>query len=274
MIDITVKDQHGNIARQFALPSSLAEMTVADFVGLTVEREMGAARGESDFVVWCRVFAWLLNIPETEIQQYSADVVGKMWMHMANVIGGYVPKVYNADDTQRHITIDGEIFVIPTGLRPDEAPVTVLEHLCVSEAQIVAEQIYTAQQAIYTESATTESLVAATNAIATKYATLLAVLLRKPGETLPLDAMQRHDFINERAALMMKAPATVALDVAFFLSETKTGYKRIQETLGSLIHHLLSIILEVRSMRAPKQTRRQRRQIIRAKSRKESALGG
>ncbi len=274
MIDITVKDQHGNIARQFALPSSLAEMTVADFVGLTVEREMGAARGESDFVVWCRVFAWLLNIPETEIQQYSAEVVGKMWMHMANVIGGYVPKVYNADDTQRHITIDGEIFVIPTGLRPDEAPITVLEHLCVSEAQIVAEQIYTAQQAIYAESATTESLVAATNAIATKYATLLAVLLRKPGETLPLDAMQRHDFIQERAALMMKAPATVALDVAFFLSETKTGYKRIQETFGSLIHHLLSIILEVRSMRAPKQTRRQRRQIIRAKSRKESALGG
>jgi len=274
MIDITVKDQHGNIARQFALPSSLAEMTVADFVGLTVEREMGAARGESDFVVWCRVFAWLLNIPETEIQQYSADVVGKMWMHMANVIGGYVPKVYNADDTQRYVTIGGEIFVIPTGLRPDEAPVTVLEHLCVSEAQIVAEQIYTAQQAIYTESATTESLVAATNAIATKYATLLAVLLRKPGETLPLDAMQRHDFINERAALMMKATATVALDVAFFLSETKTGYKRIQETFGSLIHHLLTIILEVRSMRAPKQTRRQRRQIIRAKSRKESALGG
>lgn len=274
MIDITVKDQRGNIARQFALPSSLAEMTVADFVGLTVEREMGAARGESDFVVWCRVFAWLLNIPETEIQQYSADVVGKMWMHMANVIGGYVPKVYSADDTQRHVTIDEEIFVIPTGLRPDEAPITVLEHLCVSEAQIVAEQIYTAQQAIYTESATAESLVAATNAIATKYATLLAVLFRKPGETLPLDAMQRHDFINERADLMMKAPATVALDVAFFLSETKIAYKQIQGILGSLIHHLLSIILEVRSMRAPKQTRRQRRQIIRAKSRKESGRGG
>ena len=274
MIDITVKDQHGNIARQFALPSSLAEMTVADFVGLTVEREMGAARGESDFVVWCRVFSWLLNIPETEIQQYSAEVVGKMWMHMATLIGGYVPKVYNADDTQRHITIDGEIFVIPTGLRPDEEPITTLEHLCISEAQIVAEQIYTAQQAIYTESATTESLVSATNAIATKYATLLAVLLRKPGETLPLDAMQRHDFINERAALMMKAQATVALDVAFFLSETKIAYRRIQETFGFLIHHLLTIILEVRSMRAPKQTRRQRRQSIRAKSRKESALGG
>jgi hypothetical protein len=203
MIDFIVKDQHGNIARQFALPSSLAEMTVADFVGLTVEREMGAARGESDFVVWCRVFAWLLNIPETEIQQYSAEVVGKMWMHMANVIGGYVPKVYNPNDTQRLVRIDGEVFIIPTGLRPSEVPITTLEHLCISEAQIVAEQIYTAQQAIYTESATAESLVEATNAIATKYATLLAVLFRKPGETLPLDAMQRHDFIIDLLVLLL-----------------------------------------------------------------------
>lgn len=53
---------------------------------------------------------------------------------------------------------------------------------------------------------------------------LLAIMLRRPGESLPHLPLKRRAFINERAKHFSKIPASIVLSVRFFLTSISLAY--------------------------------------------------
>lgn len=80
-----------------------------------------------------------------------------------------------------------------------------------------------------------------------RYLTMMAILCRKPGETLPEKDSEKQRFIAARAAHFQGIDTKTALDVDFFLLTTFNALGMIQPVFGSLIRPLIGPVVETRN---------------------------
>lgn len=82
-----------------------------------------------------------------------------------------------------------------------------------------------------------------------RYLHMLAILLRKPGETLPTDESKKQSFLAERAAFFQQIDTQTALDIDFFLLSTLTALGKKHHVIGSLTHQALGRVVETRKQK-------------------------
>lgn len=93
-----------------------------------------------------------------------------------------------------------------------------------------------------------------------EYCNLLAVLLRREGERLPIDDRQRMVFIDDRTVELQGIDAGTALDVDFFLTHCLLAMNQTAYLVGSLTLSALRLSGEVkpiwRGKRGPNKRRK------------------
>lgn len=85
---------------------------------------------------------------------------------------------------------------------------------------------------------------------------MMAILLRREGEELPVNKIKRDAFIRERAEYFKDLPMTVVLDVTFFLTRISRVLKKSLYIQRSLKERPLSALSKVRMKRSKKHARR------------------
>lgn len=112
------------------------------------------------------------------------------------------------------------------------------------------------------------------------YLNLLALLLRKDGEQLPVDDGERAAFVDARAAHFQQIDAQTALNVDFFLLNTSGGSESGHPAIGSLSRPMFDLLAATRlraAKPAPKPNRKTRRSLAASgggKSSLPSSKGG
>lgn len=109
------------------------------------------------------------------------------------------------------------------------------------------------------------------NYLYTKFLRIIATLCRKKGEPLELNDAKREKFLTDRINFFRNVPASVALDVDFFLSSFSDGSDLSPKIVGSLSRRSLSLVAETR-FRKQKPTRK--RSNTRKRSLREQGTAG
>lgn len=78
----------------------------------------------------------------------------------------------------------------------------------------------------------------------TMYLHLLAVLLRKEGEQMPIGDAEREIWITERAAHLQHIDAQTALNLDFFLLHISRGSEQSPDAIGFLSRPMMQILME------------------------------
>lgn len=94
-----------------------------------------------------------------------------------------------------------------------------------------------------------------------EYCNLLAVLLRREGERLPIDDRQRLVFIDDRTVELQNIDAGTALDVDFFLTHCLLAMNQTAYLVGSLTLSALRVSAEIKPMQRGKSGRSKRRKM-------------
>jgi hypothetical protein len=90
----------------------------------------------------------------------------------------------------------------------------------------------------------------------TRYMQILAILLRKPGESLPIDESEKRKFIADRMLYFQEIDTATALNIDFFLLDTFKRSGRIVPVIGTLIHQAFDILVETKAQNAKRMQRR------------------
>lgn len=246
MLEVTIT-QPGKDQVTLNVPETLAEMPLATYVGIVTEREMGEVIGENEMAIICRTVASAFDLPESEVLNLDANAVQSLYMMLIKPIQAYSPKLNSENIEIQHA---GKTYTLPQCLTGVGAYVLTLgQHIQLEEAQRIAERSKIRMVEMHKQQPNAEAVQGYGNALFSEYCGMLAVLLLEKGEQLPTDARQRMDYIERQKFEFSTIKANVALDAAFFLSSSTTGYKDVVNFIISLTHRSISVIMTVTGMK-------------------------
>ena len=152
----------------------------------------------------------------------KSQTISSLFTYGCNLVGMHEPKAHSRGSI---VEIGGQSFVIPT--ITVDALVGLEGRLSVIEAIEAHEVRRKTREKIETFGDPDGS-----NWLS-EYLYLLAVLLRKPNEYLPLDDDKRGQFLKDRAHGFFAIDAGTALDVDFFLLSTLLSLNKTLPLVGS-----------------------------------------
>lgn len=141
----------------------------------------------------------------------------KIYAHVVNLIQSYTPE--SSQEAEFSISFNGEQFTVAG---TDAARTLLNQPLTAGEAVTVLE-LQRNMLHLMEKNGDKEGNLAFSLGVQE-----LAVLLRKPGEQLPMNRVERIKFIDERVKLFEYLPLDVVLDIRFFFLHSIEEYMRIQ----------------------------------------------
>lgn len=254
-----ISDNAGNKLLEFDVPSSLYEVPLNRYVDFLVE--VGKATPETAIVQHAKAVSSFYGVDlmvvfngvydsDKEKADFEMTTVSQLHGYAASLIDKHITAAMNSPKVNvntPHFEFKGKTFVIPQILtsvlsngEPNLPGLTVIEAIEAMEANRLFE----------TQKADDED----GSLMFTKYLTLLAVLCRIEGEHLPVDEVEREQFINERIAFFGSGEmisAGLAIDIDFFLTPFTGRYSKNNPLASFLYLQSLRIAAVVTLKRKP-----------------------
>ena len=249
MKQLTLK--HGGAERQISVPDTLEEMPLSVLVGILTECELGEAKKEPQALIMARVVMSAFELTEAEVMATTSDDLEALYMMAMKPIMEYKPTMEHEVATVSH---NGETYMLPSCLVSGESDyrLTVNEYINLEEALRLSEAAKSPAMREYAETGDKDAAQKYINALFTEYCEILAVLLRRPGEILPLDAGERDQFLAKRKMRFQDVNAKTAMDAAFFLSVRPNRYGKITDFTGILMRLTISTITTLMHLKLQK----------------------
>lgn len=240
MKQLTLK--HDGTERQISAPDTLEEMPLSVLVGILTECELGEAKKEPQALIMARVVMSAFELTEAEVMATTSDDLETLYMMAMKPIMEYKPTMEYEVATVSH---KGETYLLPSCLVSGESDyrLTVNEYINLEEALRLSEAAKSPAMREYAETGDKDAAQKYINALFTEYCEILAVLLRKPGEILPLDAAERDQFLAQRKMHFQDVKAKTAMDAAFFLNARPNRYGKITDFTGTLMRLTIMTIM-------------------------------
>lgn len=259
MTKLDIKDQNGEVVRTIEMPSSIEEVTLLQYITFASDQFGGEVLGEDHESAMIAAVANLCGIQEAEIMQYGIESIQNIYAYFSNVIANYT--VPNAP---YDIEYKGVMYNVPIDLIKGVKlkKMKAIDYLTVKEANRVADANLKAIEANYKSDRKKEDLQEFANNWFSQHLTLLAVLLKPVGQDthLPLDPLERDEYINKQKAHFQDIDLKTGLDISFFLTNLMTSYLSIQTFVSALSYqyllHMLTMTPMAPLLKKPKVTAR------------------
>lgn len=245
MIKATLQTPLGEHVATFDLPTTLSEMTLAQYVDFIAKgyvkdggnEVLAAANAVSKFAGVDIVDVLCASFGEQSLLDEGV-VAGLCTInnHIAKIIADYKPEIRTT--IGGIFTYQGYEYNIPAIRVSAIGGMPILPDISVLEAIECHE--------IQREAATQASISgdADGNLLYSMYLKLLTLLCRRGNETLPLNDAERDNWINDRMLDLKGIDAQTALDVAFFLANTIQHFGQTPAVVTFLTHRLLDLAVE------------------------------
>lgn len=256
-----LQDNAGNVIAEFDIPSSLYDVPLNRYVDFLVE--VGKSTPENAILQHTKAVSAFYGVDllsllngvyntEKEKTDFEMATVSQLHGYAAGLIDKHISGMFanpKVSTYEPFFQFNGQTFGIPKMLTDVMSSGTAnLPGLSVIESieAMEANRLFETQQ----DNDEDGSL------LFTKYLTLLAVLCRKDGETLPVDEVEREQFISDRVALFGGSNGEIinagtAIDVDFFLTPFSGRYSKNNPVFSSLYLQSLKIAALVTLRRTP-----------------------
>ena len=187
--------------------------------------------------------------------EINSGDIAPIYDHLSNMLSNHQPKFYRGDDCT--IIYRGEPYKVPH-IYTSPSNETLYQDLTVLESVELEEYARESK-----EQAQKEGDLSA-EVWYRDYLTVLAFLLRKPDEELPMDDIERQNWLTARKKHFMAnaddpgISLGVAMDVDFFLCSLENGLSNSPGPIGSLTNALLNQWVVTRKLKVKSRTTRRR----------------
>lgn len=232
MIEYTLMDDLQQPVVQFDIPQTAAEIRLVQYIDFLVALRKWKEDETNDAAQMGRAVAAFLGVDIVDlaqikfgrVQEYDqqamemVDSLYKIYMVISKVVGEYKPKIRNSEDLR--VQYKGVDLVMPGHMKMAAIGIEDLGALSFLEAVETYELKRVTQEVMEKEGDPEGSY------LYSQYLGVLALLLRKPGEALPVDDVQRAAFLQQRKVFFKDITLDIALDLDFFLF---TGQTRLNK---------------------------------------------
>lgn len=265
MREVDIKRRDGSVIATIDLPDSLAEMPLLSYINFKVAVRDSRKEGVNEIAVMGKALSEFTGVKVHELLQAElgpgdpaeamTGAIAPLFNYLLDLIGRHETKLRGPDSFR--VTYKGEVYCIPQVLydaatgQPHFEPLTLLEGVEVAEYKRLSEgpeARATTRKSLAEQMGVDEAEVPEGDIEGTVWfsevLTTLAHLLRKEGEALPLDDMERERFIQGRKAHFQQIDAATALDVDFFLLSGSLSLGEVGSIGTSLILSATSLTLD------------------------------
>ncbi len=251
MIEVDLKDRTGKIVATFDVPGMAEEIQLNQYIDFLVTLRETREEGANEPAVIARALAHVIGCDIAELRRVNyghpieydfaaEEVVGTtlgLYAWILKVIGEHKPRIRSSGEAS---FVHKQVrYSIPYGAIQGALEASQYSPLNTIEAI----------EAYEVKRLTTESIASTGDGDGSKwfsqYIRLLAVFARKEGEEIPLDDLERSNFLALRAAELQDICLPVALDIDFFLTSGLLRSNRQPGLIGSLTLPTLTTLLEV-----------------------------
>ena len=236
------------VIAEFDLPDSPAEVTLEQFIEFRVTELDESKKHPNNFLIpmtkAVSVFTGVdveqlakAAIGDKDAKVTTGDVL-PLYKHISESLLTWKPELLT-DDGERTIIYNEEEYYLPAVFKKENGEI---EHPKLSVYEVVELDELLRLSKIKTDEEYKGEVPA--SLWFADYRNILAVLLRKKGEQLPLDDVKRDEFIRERARHFANIDFQTAAYVDFFLASTKRGFGNLHGPIGSLTNALLNLQLK------------------------------
>lgn len=259
MVEVNISRPDGSVIYSLLFPGNVGEARLDQYIDFVVARREAEKNDENPLVgVAQAVSAFfkvdVLKVLEAEVGEGKVtdgqleQTVGGLFMALDAMLSEYKPKI--SDDCD--FTWDGVLYQLPrltmnavTG-QLQKTALNVLEYVEADEARRLARELAAKDGDVDGSIWWSE------------YTRLIAITVRKPGEILPHNKLEREQFLAARAETFKHIPLDIALDVDFFLTRGLANLKPAPTIIGSLILPLFLIVEQHRKRLRPTPTQLER----------------
>jgi len=262
MIDIEIR-QNENLVAVIQVPSEASDVNLRDFIDFASTKRIEGREIES-MVLALSAFlkcdiGTILKMPIGEagelppvIEKGSLNTLNQLYAFVVQRLAIVDMRLMDFDST----IYKGVKYVLPPvvyreikGAKFED--LSVLEAIDVMEIQRLA--------GMMNEEAEKEGKENDGSILYSRLLSTMAVLLRMEGESLPLDAEKRAEFIANRTQHFADMDLETALSVDFFLTNSLKKWKKCPPTVGFLSRLWMHIALETTKRRQTQRLKGQKR---------------
>lgn len=237
------------------LPESLSEVPLNRYIDFLTENEAIGNPEENQILAVAKCVGCFLGVDLPQLLRAEVgDVFQKeykgldgglssLYGYIATLVGQCKPQLRSQESAV--FEYKGERFQIPLILQQAIAGDVLLPDVEVVEAIEAAEVQRVTFQSLKGIEVTPETRDKRGSLFYSMYLRLMATLLRKEGERLPIQEAERERWINDRALFFQEIDAATALDLDFFLRGILTNLEESPQCVGFLSLRSLDLLVAI-----------------------------